>query len=264
MSPHAELVEAVASHKPCADCGNVLGPHDVIGITFYVACNGMLAFAAFFFVQASVVSREWKTSTSVAGLVCITAWYNYTFMRQQWIETQSSPTVYRYTDWLITVPLQIAEFYFILSAAGPVSSGLGFRLFSTSVMMIMFGWLAEIDVMAKLVGFSLGMACWLYILYEVFAGSAAECASRITSAAARQAFGTLRLIVSVGWSIYPIGFAIAYLCKFDQPAGDESQLAMGAVNGIYNLADFINKGAFGLCVWTAAMAATKNEAKGLL
>ena len=34
------------------------------------------------------------------------AWYNYTFMKQQWVMTGQSPTTYRYTDWLITVPLQ--------------------------------------------------------------------------------------------------------------------------------------------------------------
>ena len=51
-----------------------------------------------------------------------------------------------------------------------------------------------------------------------------------------------------------IGFAIAYLCFFDQPAGVLSGEAMAALNIIYNLADFINKGAFGLCVWSAAVS----------
>merc|ERR1712118_547714 len=122
--------------------------------------------------------------------------------------------------------------------------------------MILFGWLAEINIMAKLVGFTLGMLCWLYIVYETFAGSAAECASRMTSNASKSAFSTLRLIVSVGLCIYPIGFAIAYLCFFDQPAGVLSGEAMAALNIIYNLADFVNKGAFGLCDWSAAISDT--------
>jgi hypothetical protein len=62
----------------------------------------------------------------------------------------------------------------------------------------------------------------------------------------------LKVIFSIGWTIYPIGFAIAYLCFFDQPAGVLSALAMGALNIIYNLADLVNKGAFGLAVWSAA------------
>ena len=34
-------------------------------------------------------------------------------MREVWITTDASPTVFRYIDWLITVPLQIIEFYLI-------------------------------------------------------------------------------------------------------------------------------------------------------
>ena len=106
------------------------------------------------------------------------------------------PLRYRYTDWLITVPLQIVEFYFILKASGPVGGGLGARLFLSSLAMVFFGWLAEINLMAKLVGFSAGMICWLYILYEVFAGEAAGKAKQLgdKSAACKSAFNTLRLI----------------------------------------------------------------------
>lgn len=230
----------------------VLLPHDIVGTTFYIIANAMLAFTAFFFVQVGVVPKQWKTSVCVSGLVTGIAWYNYTYMKQQWIETQSSPTQYRYTDWLITVPLLITEFYWILKAAGPVSSSLGLRLFLSSIAMVMFGWLAEVDVMAKTIGFAAGCACWGYIIFETFAGEASQHAAKMTSDAAKNAFGTLRIIVSVGWAIYPIGFAVAYFSG--QPAGGLSGTAMAALNIIYNLADLVNKGAFGLCVWAAAVA----------
>ena len=87
---------------PYGNCNEVLGPHDVVGTTFYIACNCMLAFAAFFFIQVMVVPQQWKTSVSVAGLVTLIAWYNYTYMKQQWVETQMSPTTYRYTDWIVS------------------------------------------------------------------------------------------------------------------------------------------------------------------
>merc|ERR1712061_142716 len=116
--------------------------------------------------------------------------------------------------------------------------------------MIVFGWLAEIDLMAKLVGFVLGCACWLYICYEAVAGEASQYSSKLRSPAARAAFNQCKLIFSIGWTIYPIGFAIAYLCYFDQPAGVLSQYQMAALNIIYNLADLVNKGAFGLRVWS--------------
>jgi bacteriorhodopsin len=81
--------------------------------------------------------------------------------------------------------------------------------------MVFGGWVAEIDVIPKVPGFCIGMAGWLYIVYEVSAGEAASIARGVTSEAARSAFTTLRLIVTFGWTIYPIGFAIAYLCYFD-------------------------------------------------
>jgi hypothetical protein len=247
---------------PYGNCGPVLGPHDVVGTTFYIACNMMLAFALFFFVQVSVVPNNWKTSVNVAGLVTGIAWYNYTYMKEQWVQTQMSPTQYRYTDWLITVPLQITEFYFILKASGPVNPNLGLRLFLTSIAMVFFGWLAEINVLAKLMGFALGCACWLYIVYETFAGEAAAIATKMVSPASKQAFSTLRIIVSVGWSIYPLGFAVAYLCYFDQPAGVLSADAQAALNVTYNLADLVNKGAFGLCCWSAAVSDKKDALLG--
>merc|ERR1740138_393858 len=164
---------------PYGNCGDVLGPHDIVGTTFYIACNMMLAFTLFFFVQVGVVPQQWRTSVSIAGLVTGVAWYNYTYMKEQWIQTQISPTQYRYTDWLITVPLQIVEFYFILRASGPVRGMLGAQLFLASLGMVFFGWLAEINVMAKLLGFCCGMASWLYILYEVFSGEASKYAAKI-------------------------------------------------------------------------------------
>jgi bacteriorhodopsin len=249
---------------PYGNCGPILGPHDICGTTFYIACNMMLAFTLFFFVQVSVVPMQWKTSVNIAGLVTGIAWYNYTYMKQQWIETQMSPTTYRYTDWLITVPLQIVEFYFILKACGPVSPSLGVKLFLTSLGMVFAGWLAEINVMAKLVGFAIGIACWLYIIYETTVGGAAQIARGVTNESARRAFDNIRYIVTFGWTIYPIGFAIAYLCYFDQPAGVLSAEAQLALNVIYNLADLVNKGAFGLAVWSAAVSDRTGAEKGLL
>jgi len=238
---------------------HALAPHDVVGATFYIACNMMLAFTLFFFVQVGQVPKQWKTSVSVAGLVTGVAWYNYTFMKDQWVFEQNSPTTFRYTDWLITVPLQICEFYFILKSSGsPVPSSLGTKMFMMSILMVFSGWLAEIDIASKLTGFVVGMLCWLYIVYETFSGEAAAYAAKLTSDASKSAYSTLRLIVSVGWTIYPIGFAVAYIIPGlgfspENPPGSQNGVPQAALNIIYNIADLVNKGAFGLCVWSAAV-----------
>ena len=51
-------------------------------------------------------------------------------------------------------------------------------------------------------------------------------------------------LTTIGWSIYPIGYALGYL---------GGGVDMSSLNIIYNLADLINKFLFGLVIWYAAM-----------
>ena len=94
----------------------MLAQDDFVGISFWIISMGMLASTAFFFMERSTVNPAWKTSVTVAGLVTGIAFIHYMYMRDVWVTTGDSPTVYRYIDWLITVPLQMIEFYLILVA----------------------------------------------------------------------------------------------------------------------------------------------------
>ena len=89
----------------------ILATDDFVGITFWVVSMGMLATTVFFFAERGTVAQAWRPSVSVAGLVTGVAFVHYMYMRGIWVETGETPTVYRYIDWLITVPLQIIEFY---------------------------------------------------------------------------------------------------------------------------------------------------------
>merc|ERR1719172_114926 len=91
---------------------------------------------------------------NVGALVTLVAAVHYFYMREFWVQIGTSPILYRYIDWSITVPLQMIEFYLILSA---VKSDLSQGMF------------------------------WRLLL------------------------GTVRFIVSVGWSIYPLGYFFGYL-----------------------------------------------------
>jgi len=68
----------------------------------------MLAATAFFFFERSSVAAAWRTSVTVAGLITGVAFINYMYMRGAWAQTADSPTVYRYIDWFITMPLHLA------------------------------------------------------------------------------------------------------------------------------------------------------------
>ena len=93
----------------------LLDPSDFVGVSFWIISAAMVAATFFFFMERDRAVGKWKTSLSVAALVTGIAAMHYFYMRGVWVETGQSPTVFRYGDWLLTVPLQITEFYLILS-----------------------------------------------------------------------------------------------------------------------------------------------------
>ena len=58
--------------------------------------------------------------------------------------------------------------------------------------------------------------------------------------------------VTVGWAIYPLGYVFGYLT---------GGVDANSLNVVYNLADFINKIAFGLVIWAAATSSAGRRAK---
>ena len=63
----------------------------------------------------------------------------------------------------------------------------------------------------------------------------------------------MRWIVVVGWAIYPIGYFLGYL------TGANASDSMVFLNVTYNLADVVNKIAFGVIIWTAAVGETDRQ-----
>ena len=136
----------------------------------------------------------------VTGIAAI----HYFYMRDVWASTGESPLVFRYVDWLLTVPLQIVEFYLILAAIAVVKSSLFWRLLIASVIMLVAGYLGEVGSVNVWAGFVVGMLGWLYIIYEVFAGEASQINASKGTAASQRAFNALRLIVTIGLSLIHI------------------------------------------------------------
>merc|ERR1712099_141695 len=139
-------------------------------------------------------------------------------MREFWVQLGTSPIVYRYIDWSITVPLQMVEFYLILSAVQPnIGAGMFWRLLVGTVVMLAAGYCGE-------------------------AGSVAASGDKVGKHV-KTSFDTMRFIVTVGWSIYPLGYFFGYLM---------GQVRDDVLNLVYNLADFVNKIAFCLAIWQSA------------
>ena len=228
----------------------MLDPNDLVGVSFWLLSAAMVAATFFFWVERDRAVGKWKTSLTVAAMVTGIAAIHYFYMRGVWVDTGASPTVFRYVDWLLTVPLQIVEFYLILAAIAVVAVSVFWRLLIASVVMLVAGYVGEISGAGGSYlwsGFIVGMIAWLYIIYEIFAGEDSKISASKGTDASKKAFNALRWIVTIGWAIYPIGYYLGYTGSADA----------GTLNLIYNLADFVNKIAFGVVIWAAATSGSK-------
>merc|ERR1711957_18949 len=106
-----------------------------------------------------------------------------------------------------------------------VGPAMFWRLLVGTVIMLAFGYAGETGVMPAIVGFVIGMCGWAFIIYEIFAGEAGGTLGECSEAVASN-FNAMRLIVTVGWAIYPLGFVLGTLCKLP---GSE-----GILNVVYN------------------------------
>jgi bacteriorhodopsin len=231
-----------------------LDPNDPVAISFWVVSMAMVASTVFFLMESMFVARNWKTSMNVGALVTLVAAVHYFYMREFWVQIGTSPTVYRYIDWSITVPLQMIEFYFILTAVQPnLGAGMFWRLLIGTVIMLAFGYAGEAGICDAHVGFYVGMAGWAFILFEIFVGEAGSVARNVEKVSdnVRTAFSAMRFIVTVGWSIYPLGYYYGFLM---------GSVSDSKLNLVYNLADFVNKIAFCLAIWAAAKKDTLEKA----
>ena len=222
---------------------------DYVAVSFWIATAMMLASTVFFLVERNNVPEKWKTSMTVAALVTGVAWYHYTYMREHWVITGESPLVLRYIDWLITVPLQVVEFYLILAAIGVGTAIMFQRLLGASIVMLVAGYFGESgawDVFGDSsteIWFVIGMAGWAWILYELHGGEVGA-AAESGSAGVQYGFNAMKWIVTVGWAIYPLGYMMGN-GFFDGMGTDD-------MNILYNIADLVNKTAFGMMIWYAA------------
>merc|ERR1712054_377968 len=233
-----------------------LSESDFTAVSFWIISIAMIAATVFFYAEAATVVSHWKTSLHVGGLVTLVAAVHYMYMREYWVAVHSSPIVYRYIDWSITVPLQMIEFNLILKAAkAPIGAAGFWKLLIGTVAMLAFGYAGESGAINAWAGFALGLCGWGFILFEVFMGESAQASGNVSDAV-NQSYGNMRIIVSVGWAICPAGYFLGQVNK--------SAEAAKALNVTYNIADFVNKIAFVLACWSCAKEDSEPKAQTLL
>jgi sensory rhodopsin len=226
---------------------------DPVAITFFIGYMAMFASAIFFFVERSSVDGKWKLSLLVSGLITGIAAVHYYYMRDFYLQTGQSPTAFRYVDWILTVPLMCVEFYLLTRPFG-ARGGTLFKLILASLLMLITGYIGETSgVSNNIVWGVVSTIGYLYIVYEVFAGDIAKLTKTSKSPALAQAMFLLKIFITLGWSIYPIGYMVL-------PGNLLSGVfAVNSIDLFYNVADAINKIGFGLVIYYVAISETKKR-----
>ena len=226
---------------------DLLPADDLVGISFWVISMGLLAATAFFFFERGSVASNWRTILTVAGIVTGIAFINYLYMRNIYVSQGESPILYRYIDWIITMPLQMVQFYLILATVRKVPKSVFWKLLIGAVVMVLGAYFGESGYIPAMAGFIIGIGGWIFILYEVFSGEAGRAVTKSGNKPMVTAYHSMRKIITIGWALYPLGYIFGYLT---------GGVDVNSLNIIYNIADFINKIAFGLVIWVAAMQNT--------
>ncbi|HMB75991.1 MAG TPA: bacteriorhodopsin [Kiloniellaceae bacterium] len=223
---------------------NLLQATDVTGGSFSVALVGMIGTTVLLLLGTGWVSGRWKLPVALAGTMTLVGALFYFEARAVWLAFGEMPVIYRYIDWLVSVPIQVLTMYFFIAAVSRPPVGLFWRLLVVSVVMVLARYMGEVGYVYSTLGFLIGIVGWLYILGEVYFGKLGEINSKDADETVQRAFFWLRLVVTVGWAIYPLCYFVA---RF---AGGVDE---GTLSVVYNLADFVNRILFALIVLFAAV-----------
>jgi sensory rhodopsin len=228
---------------------------------FLVTFLGMASASIYFFVERDSLSPEFRSTATIAGIYTGIAAFIYYQMHLTVgldgnMETLAKfPTEFRYIDWLVTTPLMLIKFGALLQISDD-KRGIVWIMVVADVIMIVTGYFGEymlnkngpsFEVWAL---FALGCLAWLFLLFIMYSSLTEFARDKV--APVKRAFNNMRLFISVGWAIYPIGYMVA--CFAD---GDGAKVAREL---IYNVADLINKVGLGLVVIIAAKQITRDAA----
>jgi len=231
--------------------------------SFVIASMG--AALLFFILVRSRVAPQHRMAITLSTLVVGIALYHYVRIFGSWNDAFSFTDGkfvqdgtpfnegYRYVDWLLTVPLLLAELVVVLKLANAKTRSLLVRLTIAAVAMIVLGYPGEIsaaDSSARTIWAIASTIPFLYILFVLFVelGKSLE----RQSASVKKLLSALRYIIVVTWGVYPIAYMLPSLID-DQATAEVARQVM------YSLGDVLAKPLFGLLVLGIALAKSRED-----
>ena len=210
--------------------GTLFQSSDLVSTSFGVATVATLASAVLVLIGLSFVSDRWRVPVALSGVALLASGLHYMDSTKIWLATQQMSAAPRYVGWFVVQPMQVAAVYFFARIAGPVPAGVFWRTVAAALLMVLCRFLGDARIFNPTLGVLLSMAFWLYILGEMYFGAMADVV-RKASRPIRLGYFWIRLIMTIGWAIYPILHFV--------------DVVIGAGHGrpiivLYTLADLVN------------------------
>ena len=234
--------------------------------TLSLAIAAMFASFAFFVMARSQVTAKYRPALVMSALVVGIAGYHYFRIFESWSDAyvlaesgmyvatgEPFNDAYRYVDWLLTVPLLVAELVAVLALPKSTRGSIMTRLIIATVLMIGTGYPGEIatDITTRAIWGAVSTVPFVYILYVLFVELSRAAANE--SGEVKTLLNNTRLLLFATWGFYPI----AYL--FPQLGIDGAWATVGLQVG-YSIADIAAKCGYGVMIY--AIARAKMEAAG--
>jgi bacteriorhodopsin len=226
-------------------------------------------FATFIFLVLSRgnVAPKYRNAITLSALVVAIAGYHYLRIFESWqaafVVNEAGNYVasgkpfndaYRYIDWLLTVPLLVAELVAVMTIAKG-KGWLTFRLAAAAALMIILGYPGEIatDTGTRALWGFLSTLPFVYILYELFVGLGP--AIQKETGEAKVLLRNIRLLLFATWGFYPI----VYLIPIISGGTEMTAGVLLAVQVGYCIADVAAKCGYGVMIYAIAKAKTAAE-----
>lgn len=159
---------------------------------------------------------------------------------------------YRYVDWLLTVPLLLAELVAVLELGSKRTRPLMVKLIAASTLMIVLGYPGQISPVhstARTLWAVASTVFFVYILYVLIIELGRE--MKTETARVRSLMNTLRLVLLLSWGFYPIAYLLPSL------VGGAGGTVISQVG--YSVADLIAKPVFTFLVFRLSMMKAEDE-----
>ena len=249
-----------ADFLPALPEGLTDGQFQLVYNVLSFAFAAMLAGFVFFLVARKSVSPNYRSALTMSAIICGIAAYHY-FRIFSLVGEGRDNAGYRYADWLLTVPLLLAELVIVSGVAKDKRANLTARLVAAALLMVALGYPGEVadpGSSAKFIFGVLSTIPFLYILYVLFV--------ELGKAAGQQREGTakklmwLRILIIAIWGVYPIAYILG-----DPDSALSNALGISAASAFvliqvgYSIADILAKPVYGLIIYSIAKSRSEDD-----